>query len=491
MNELLHHPLMTAMGFALLHSVWVFGLLIVAGQLTARIWDDPARRHTVLLTVLASLLPLFLGLVYLGLPADPGQLPTRLGGANYPIPITETPANPSSTGDRLPAYLPALAMLYFLGLLCAGVRTGWAYRRTLVLRRGTLLPELPWRNRYSALQRDLLPGKRVAWRLSARVDQVLTVGVWRPLILFPLGMLNRLSPDEVDAILRHELAHLRRRDHLWQALQQFVITLFFYHPAVHWLGRTLDREREFACDDLAVGSSGRKTYARALLRVAEQSLHPKIPFTVSATDRSTFSYRVRRLFSADHSAGKRGSYLFAPLLSLPLFLVFLLAGPGIPSETGFHSVITGTVVDAATGKPLIGATVLVKGTKTGTITDIDGSFNLNWDQAGELTVMVTYSGYVSKELIFDNGMDRNLDIELSKQQSSPPKSLSGDPATSLSNLPDNVILVVDGRIVDREKVTVSPPKIAGVKVIKDKEQMAKLGYDVEKDGVLIITTKKE
>ena len=490
MSELLQHPLMTALGFALLHSVWVFGLLIVAGHLTSRIWGDPSRRHTVLLTVLVALLPVFLVLVYLGLPAETVQLTETDGEAVFSNTGALTPATSADDG-RFRGYLPALAALYFLGLLCAAGRTGWAYRRTLSLRRGTLLPEAPWRDRYQALRRSMLPGSQVAWRLSAKVDQVLTVGVWRPLILFPLGMINRLSPEEVDAILRHELAHLRRRDHLWQALQQFVITLFFYHPLVYWLGRQLDREREFACDDLAAGSASRKIYARALLRVAAHSLHPKIPFTVSATDRSTFSYRVRRLFSDDSSASGRGSYLFAPLLSLPLFLVFLLATPGVPSEAGFHSVITGTVVDAATGDPLIGTSVLVKGTKTGTITDIDGTFSLNWDEAGAMTLMVSYSGYVSKELIFDNGMDRNLDIQLTKQQSSPPKSMSDDPTTSLSNLPDNVILVLDGRIVDREQVTVTPSTIANVKVIKDKEQMEKLGYDVKKDGVLIITTKKE
>ena len=490
MSELFHLPLLTALGFALLHSVWVFGLLIVAGQLTARVWGNPSRRHTVLLTVLVALLPVFLVLVYLGLPTEAIQLTDTVGEAVYSETVTVAPAT-SSDGSRFRDYLPALAALYVLGLLCAAARTGWAYHRTLSLRRGTLLPDPAWRDRYHALRRRVLPDSQVAWHLSAKVDQVLTVGIWRPLILFPISMINRLSAEEVDAILRHELAHLRRRDHLWQALQQFVMTLFFYHPLVYWLGRHLDREREYACDDLAAGSDNRKTYARALLRVAEHSLHPKIPFTVSATDRSTFTYRVRRLFSEDGTAGGRGGYLFAPLLSLPLFLVFLLAAPGQASNPGFHSVITGTVVDAATGDPLIGTSVLVKGSKTGTITDIDGTFSLNWDEAGAMTLLVSYTGYVSKELIFDNGMDRNLDIQLSKQPSSQPMKMSDDPAISLSNLPQNVLLVIDGRIVDRAKVTVSPLDIANVKVIKDKEQMEKLGYDVAKDGVLIITTKDQ
>ncbi|PPK88152.1 beta-lactamase regulating signal transducer with metallopeptidase domain [Neolewinella xylanilytica] len=493
MIDLLYHPLLAAVGYALLHSLWVFGLFLLAGRLTAKGFTDPARRHSVLLAFLTLLLPVFGMLIYLGWPAEAEPLPGAGGDASG-VP-TDTPTDGvdlMGTGQWIPEWLPLLSVMYLIGLLLAGTRTLWAYRSMLGLRKGSILPEAERIADYRSLRTAMAPGCRAKWRLSAAVNQVLTVGVWRPFILFPLALANELSTEEVHAILRHELAHLRRQDPLWQALQQLVATLFFYHPLVNWLCRELDREREFACDDLAAGVSGRKTYARALLRVAAYSLHPKIPFTVSATDRSSFSHRVHRLFGPQSSGNPRGGYFLAPLLSLPLFVLLTLGTLNGPFTTVMPNTnITGTILDGATDTPLVGATVMVKGTNTGTITDIDGDFSLDWDDSGAVTLLISYVGYVSKEIIFDNIKDRELDIELNKQEKVQFRKASGDESASFSNLPDDIILVVDGRIVDRNEVSLSPSTIAELKVIKNKEEMTKLGFDAEKDGVIMVTTKKE
>ncbi len=492
MRELLAQPSLVALGYALLHSVWVFALLVVAGQLTIKALADPSHRHAVLMGVLVSLPMVFGVLVYLGLPVGPGNGTESAGGSTLaPDPSALDGINFRTRAGRTRSWLPFLSVLYLLGLLIAGGRTTWAYRRMLRLRRGTLLPAPEWRDRYLALRRTRAPDSSAQWRLSAAVNQVLTVGVWKPLILFPLGLINELSPEEVQAILRHELAHLRRKDHLWQALQQVVATLFFYHPLIYWLCRSLDREREFACDDLVVQESGRKTYARALLRVATHSLHPKIPFTVSATDRSTFSHRLHRLFATETATDRSGGYLFAPLLSIPLFVLLALGPVGLPFQAAPDTIISGTVVDATTGEPLIGTTIMVKGTKTGTISDLDGSFRLDWDGSGEMTLRFDYVGYVSKEIIFDNVKDRELAIQLTKQDAPKDTASGSEDGTSMSTLPANVVLVVDGRVVDREDFVLKPSDIESINIIKDKKQIAKLGYDTTKEGLLLITTKKQ
>ncbi|WP_116125601.1 M56 family metallopeptidase [Lewinella sp. IMCC34183] len=493
MSDLIGHPLLTALGYALLHSVWIFGLLAAIAQLTARAFTDPARRHTVLLVVLAALPLVFLLLVWLGMPAASAALPDTSVGME-PFTLSAGPsAEGRSVREGWTQGLPMLAVAYLCGLLLAGGRTGWAYHRMAALRRGSLLPEPGRRTDYFSLRQTLAPGSWAEWRLSARVGEVLTVGIWRPMILFPLALVNELSPAEVDAILRHELAHLRRRDPLWQALQQYVATLFFYHPGVHWLCRSLDREREFACDDLAAGPSGRKTYARALLRVATYSLHPKIPFTVSATERSSFSHRVHRLFAPAAATSRRDGYLFAPLLSLPLFALLVFGTLAPPIDLGPDAIITGKVVDAATGEPLIGTAIMVKGTNTGTITDIDGAFRLDWSGEGEMTLSVNYVGYVSKEIVFDNVKDRDFTVELTKQQKEARGGGSGAGSEDLlfPNLSGDVILVVDGKVVDPEGLTLKPSQIEAVNVVKDKSKIAELGYDTAKEGVILITTKQQ
>ena len=491
MNNLFHHPVLTAVGSALLHSVWVFGLLSLTGQLTARACRDASRRHTVLLAVLLFLPMVFLVLVYLALP-EASTSPAKNGStASLPLVTAEASGLAHASVARATDWLPVLAVGYLLGLLLSTARTTWAYGRMLGLRRGAFLPGPKWRAAYLELRRSVAPASKAEWRWSPTVREVLTVGVWRPLILFPVGLVNELSPEEVQAVLRHELAHLRRRDPIWQALQQVIITLFYYHPMVHWLGRSLEREREYACDDQAAGASGRKTYARALLRVAQSSLSSQIPFTVAATDRSTFSHRLHRLFAGEVGPNRRGGYLFAPLLSLPLLLLLALGTVGTPADSIPLSVLTGTVTDARTGEPLIGATLTVNGTRTGTITDLNGAFKLEWTEKGELKLLIRYVGYISQEIIFDNVKDRELDIALSREQEVQDTGVNiRVRGLGPASFPDDVVILLDGEVVAGGLDDLEPSAIESVKVVKDKVEMAEMGVDTAKAGVVIIKTKR-
>ena len=91
------------------------------------------------------------------------------------------------------------------------------------------------------------------------------IGWLRPVILFPASALTGLSAEQLEALLAHELAHIRRYDYLVNLLQTTVETLFFYHPAVWWVSAQVRQEREHCCDDLAVAACGDVlTYARAL-----------------------------------------------------------------------------------------------------------------------------------------------------------------------------------------------------------------------------------
>ncbi len=100
------------------------------------------------------------------------------------------------------------------------------------------------------------------------------VGIWRPVILLPQGITERLSAAELDAIMAHELCHLRRRDNLLAAIHMAVEALFWFHPLVWWIGRRLNAERERACDE-SVLASGKSPalYAESILKVCKLYLH--------------------------------------------------------------------------------------------------------------------------------------------------------------------------------------------------------------------------
>ncbi len=146
---------------------------------------------------------------------------------------------------------------------------GWLYLRRLC-HRGTVPASEDVRAILDRL-RDRL-GIRCAVRLleSAWVRVPAVVGWIRPVVLLPIGLLAGMAPQQVELILAHELAHIRRRDFLANLIQTAIETALFYHPAVWWISRTIRNEREACCDDLVVATTGeRLLYARALTRLAE------------------------------------------------------------------------------------------------------------------------------------------------------------------------------------------------------------------------------
>ncbi len=114
--------------------------------------------------------------------------------------------------------------------------------------------------------------------ISPAILQVMAVGYLRPMVLLPAALVIQMQPEMLEAIIAHELAHIRRLD-LWiNLLQRIAETLFFYHPAVWWLSNRLRNERELCCDELAVRATGeRLTYVSALEKASRIKLIGKQP----------------------------------------------------------------------------------------------------------------------------------------------------------------------------------------------------------------------
>jgi len=111
----------------------------------------------------------------------------------------------------------------------------------------------------------------VALRISGSISGPMTVGALRALVLLPLAAAANLSTDEMEVVLAHELAHVRRADFAWNLLQTLAETLFFFHPAVWWVSSRIRQERELCCDDVALTVCPNPVvYAHALLRLEEQ-----------------------------------------------------------------------------------------------------------------------------------------------------------------------------------------------------------------------------
>ena len=132
---------------------------------------------------------------------------------------------------------------------------------------------------------------------SAVAQTPAVIGWIRPVVLLPASALSGLEPGQIEALLAHELAHIRRHDYLVNLLQTAVETLLFYHPAVWWVGRQMRAERENCCDDLAVAVCGDAlVYARALTEL--EQIRIAAPRLAMAANDGSLLNRVRRLLES-------------------------------------------------------------------------------------------------------------------------------------------------------------------------------------------------
>jgi len=132
---------------------------------------------------------------------------------------------------------------------------------------------------------------------SPAIPEPSVVGVVRPMILLPEGIDTHLTPVQLETVLLHEMAHVRRRDNLTGLIHRAVEVLFWFHPLVWWIGARLSDERERACDeDVLRGGIEPKTYAESILRICELYLKSPLPFASGMTA-STLKTRIEAIMT--------------------------------------------------------------------------------------------------------------------------------------------------------------------------------------------------
>lgn len=176
-------------------------------------------------------------------------------------------------GPRIEAYAASIALAYIAGLLLMLARLAVALQGGRRLRlAATPIPDGPIYElvRRQANQLGLKTAPPVAW--CGRISVPVVVAIVRPIILLPTALATGFDPSQLEAILTHELAHIRRFDPLVNLLQRLIEVLLFFHPAVWYVSRRVSAERENACDDLVLWAGWPPiAYADALLRMAERS----------------------------------------------------------------------------------------------------------------------------------------------------------------------------------------------------------------------------
>ncbi len=299
LETLLTHPAVQALGRSLLHFLWQGSLLALMLWIVKTITPTAARARYAAASLIMLMMPVALVVTV------EQDLRQEKPAANIaPMVSSHAQARMETSREALIAALPTsgpgaglsgwVVCIWIAGVLLLSLRSAGGWMRAQRLKRRVLPAIGELQERMTRLKRRL--GVSVPVRLyTSAIVQVPTVIGWiRPYILLPVTTITGLSEAQLQAILAHELAHIRRHDYLVNLLQTAVETVLFYHPAVWWVGRQMRIEREHCCDDIAVAVCGSAIeYAGALAELEE--MRGRVPEPALAATGGELLGRIRRL----------------------------------------------------------------------------------------------------------------------------------------------------------------------------------------------------
>jgi beta-lactamase regulating signal transducer with metallopeptidase domain/peroxiredoxin len=343
-DETLRHPFVETLGWALLHFVWqgaFVSLLVCVVLLLMRRASANARYLLACggLLVMAALPAVTMAMLpdretSTGAASNPRevtespvQLPTNnaasgavpiVSSSILPVDVFTIPVDGTDTGTPIESkfalavsapppplakrcemflrpWLPSMIVVWLVGVVALAMRLLLTWVQVRWLETCGVLPTEPEHLRLMQQLATRLGVRRAVRLLESSLVEVPTVIGWlKPVILLPIASVNSLTVSQLEAILAHEMAHIRRADYAVNLLQSLIETLLFYHPAVWWISSRIRQEREHCCDDLAASISGDTAgYVAALVRMEELRCEPRM-VAVAARGGNLLS-RVRRL----------------------------------------------------------------------------------------------------------------------------------------------------------------------------------------------------
>ncbi|WP_346318930.1 M56 family metallopeptidase [Chitinophaga sp. YIM B06452] len=224
------------------------------------------------------------------------------------IAVSGVPSAPAPQPDLLTRFLQftdahsaQIMMAWALVFLLKCIRLGAGFYHIFRIRHSnTIQPPVEWAGKLRQLALSLGIHAPVKLMESARVQMPFTVGWLKPCIYVPAGLLAQLPADQLEAILLHELAHIRRRDYLVNILQRFAEIIFFFNPALLWISACIREEREACCDDIAVAHTPRQaSYLQAL--VAFENAGQQVQLGMALGQRKFYLLdRVKRILTNEN-----------------------------------------------------------------------------------------------------------------------------------------------------------------------------------------------
>jgi beta-lactamase regulating signal transducer with metallopeptidase domain len=237
-------------------------------------------------------------------------------------------------------YFSANASLIVLGWFivfcakCVRMATSLAYSHR-VKHYKTHQPPIFWKNKIAALSNGLRIKKAIRLLESEIVKLPVVIGHFKPIVFIPLGLLNSMPAGEMEAVLLHELAHIRRNDYFVNFIQVIAENIFFFNPALLWMSSLLREERENCCDDVALAETkSKKQFIQALISFKEHALHVNSYTTAFPAKKNQLLLRVTRIVKSENKTLNTAEKIFfmASFIVLALLTIAVSNGQGVAGE---------------------------------------------------------------------------------------------------------------------------------------------------------------
>lgn len=301
--EAIVNSLIKATGWSIFHSLWqgaiVYGILIA---ITSAFPKTNAKiKHNM---AFGALCLIFLGFCItffslFKLPLNPVNsvaiASSQISNVQQSEYLFHLPQNLSSITEN---FFPYLVSVYTIGILFQLFILGVGYKKLLDLKwTGHSSVPASWLPVFESMVAKLNLRQNIEFYLSSKVNVPLVIGYLKPVVLFPIALASQLDIKQVEAILIHELSHIRRNDFLLNLIKTGIETILFFNPFVWLGGRLINIEREHACDDLVLKFTGSPlTYAHALLKleILKNKTTPALSMAATGNDQHLYQ-RIKRI----------------------------------------------------------------------------------------------------------------------------------------------------------------------------------------------------
>ncbi|RFS20550.1 hypothetical protein DVR12_18470 [Chitinophaga silvatica] len=309
MNTLiLSSDIVRALGWAILHSLWQAFLIYTCLRVVLKLWPEAGARirHNLSLLSLTGIFIWFLATFYIQLDRIiEARSLLLISSATVPLQnfdIITPVVYPSQHSllyliPNLEHFFPYLVGVYILGMGMMIIKLG---SDLFQLQRIRTLNTEPigdaWQKYVQKLAAQLQIPKKVSLLISHQVTVPVMLGFFKPLILVPIAMVNNLTEVQLEAVLLHELAHIKRNDYLLNIFQSIVETILFFNPFIWMISKVIRIEREHCCDDLVIANTAQPIqYAHALVALAEHKLNANRLTMAAANSKQHLFHRIKRI----------------------------------------------------------------------------------------------------------------------------------------------------------------------------------------------------